>query len=361
MGAKIHFTQNQIDSMINSYYIDNLTQSEIAKTWGISHGKLGGLFQQYHVLSKNGGRNYGIHPSQWEEVIGLYLKNKQLSIGKIAMIYNVGRMTVENILKNQNIKIRSNGVYQNNAKPENYSDITQDYKNNIKVTDLRKKYKISEKTLYKILIEQNCPIRASGALSKIILNTSEENAMIENYKSGKSIDLIAEELKYSPPFISQQLKSRGITVERGFTRRITRYQVGSRGICGYYKNQLFRSMNELSFIVNFLEKRNIEYISGESYIFHIPYQFEGKNRKYFPDFITDKYIFEIKPKKFWTGDKTQAKALAAKEYASTKGVKYRMLEYPIIIDPIIEKVKLKQITFTAKGQIKFNKNYGKLL
>lgn len=57
----------------------------------------------------------------------------------------------------------------------------------------------------------------------------------------------------------------------------------------------FRSLMELSFIINYLEANNIKWETGEYKKYIIPYNFEGKHRNYFPDFITNKYIFEIKP------------------------------------------------------------------
>ena len=45
-------------------------------------------------------------------------------------------------------------------------------------------------------------------------------------------------------------------------------------------------MNELSFIVNYLEKKNIEAISGEKTKGIKYFDQNNKKRTYFPDFIT---------------------------------------------------------------------------
>jgi hypothetical protein len=67
---------------------------------------------------------------------------------------------------------------------------------------------------------------------------------------------------------------------------------------GWYKNIYFRSILELSFIINYLEKNNIEYINCDQNIdFRIKYLIDEKERNYFPDFflVKEKILIEIKP------------------------------------------------------------------
>lgn len=304
MPNKIYFTQDEIENIISVYYKDKLRLKEIAKKFNISHGLLGNLLKKYYVINKSSGRKSGINPAKWGEVIELYLKNTNLSVSAIAKIYQSHRITVENILKYYNIPIRGNQYYSGaNLSKEQIINFIFDYKNDVPIWDLRKKYKISEITLYKILKENNCELRSFGKLS------------------------------------NKQ----------------------SYGISGYYNGIYFRSMNEISFIINYLENKNLEYFSPESKRFYIEYIDKNKKRKYYPDFITDKYIFECKPKRFWKDTDVVRKMQAAKKFAAKTNKKYILVDYPVITEKIILKIKLGLICFTEKGQIKFNRYYSKLM
>ena len=73
-------------------------------------------------------------------------------------------------------------------------------------------------------------------------------------------------------------------------------ETSGRGWKGHYKCKFFRSLMELSFIVNYLNFNNIEWETGEQQKHMIPYTSTSSvKRNYFPDFITKTEIIEIKP------------------------------------------------------------------
>jgi len=111
------------------------------------------------------------------------------------------------------------------------------------------------------------------------------------------------------------------------------------GISGWYKDIYFRSLLELSFIVNYLERFNMDWECGELNKFVIKYEYDGKVRNYFPDFVINgKYIVECKPKSLWNTKLNQTKFKFAKEYCEKNNMIYK------VINPIrIESTKLNHL------------------
>jgi DNA-directed RNA polymerase subunit RPC12/RpoP len=76
-------------------------------------------------------------------------------------------------------------------------------------------------------------------------------------------------------------------------------QGSGNGWCGWYKNWFFRSLKELSYMINVIEHQNLKWESAETKKFRIAYTdpITGNKRTYHPDFfINDNILIEIKPK-----------------------------------------------------------------
>mgnify|MGYP001017595827 FL=1 len=99
------------------------------------------------------------------------------------------------------------------------------------------------------------------------------------------------------------------------------------GWSGWYNGWYFRSLTELSFMVNVIERFGFTWESGEKRKYMIPYiDYKGDDANYFPDFIlNEKYMVEVKPKKLHNSDTNRRKRLAALEFCKKKGFKYKML------------------------------------
>jgi hypothetical protein len=103
------------------------------------------------------------------------------------------------------------------------------------------------------------------------------------------------------------------------------------GICGWYKGWFFRSLLELSYMVNVIERFNLEWENGESEKYKIPYEIDGVKRNYFPDFVINKkYIVECKPKKLNLTSINQTKFEYAKKYCTDNGFIFKTRDVPKI-------------------------------
>lgn len=117
------------------------------------------------------------------------------------------------------------------------------------------------------------------------------------------------------------------------------------GVKGYYKDWWFRSLRELAFMINYIERFNLSWSNGEklsiSYV-----NYDGRNRTYRPDFIVNKkYLIEVKPKKLHGTPLVILKKNAAIEFCKTINLKYKL------IDPI-QKIKTQQLLdLIESGQV----------
>lgn len=131
------------------------------------------------------------------------------------------------------------------------------------------------------------------------------------------------------------------------------------GWSGWYNGWYFRSLMELSFMINVIERFNFKWENGECKKYKIEY-FDEDNikRNYFPDFILNKkYMIEIKPKNLHNSIRIKQKQKFAIEYCNKNGLKYKLIN-PIkilTITEIIELVNDDKIKFLDRYKIKLEK------
>jgi len=131
-------------------------------------------------------------------------------------------------------------------------------------------------------------------------------------------------------------------------------QGSGNGWSGWYKGWFFRSINELSYMINVIERFNIKWENGESKRYKIEYlDWENKKRNYFPDFILEnKYMVECKPKKLWNTPSVLAKRKYAEIFCNKNGLKYKIVN--------CKKLNIEEIKcLYNNGKIKFTKKYEK--
>lgn len=130
--------------------------------------------------------------------------------------------------------------------------------------------------------------------------------------------------------------------------------VGSgNGWSGWYHDTYFRSLLELSYM-KYLRDNNISYINGET--LSIPYVINNKSRNYYPDFIIDNKIIEIKPYKLINSNINKCKFEAAKKLYKDNFIV--LTEYDIIVlnfDEINTMVNEGTIVFIDRYKAKFEK------
>lgn len=101
---------------------------------------------------------------------------------------------------------------------------------------------------------------------------------------------------------------------------------------GYYNGWFFRSLRELSYMVDVIEKNNYHWESAEKSEYKIEYiDFDGKTRSYFADFIIDnKTMVEIKPYRLINSPKVSLKIKYAIIWCEKNGYEYQILDQPIL-------------------------------
>ena len=130
------------------------------------------------------------------------------------------------------------------------------------------------------------------------------------------------------------------------------------GISGWYKGWYFRSLRELSYMVNVIEKEGHEWRSLDNTPdFRIKYlDKDGHERSYCPDFLIDnKIVVEIKPERLQQLDLVVRKQNAAIMYCKTRNLVHIITDVEILDFSIIEKmVNDGVVRLTDKSLKKFN-------
>ena len=134
-------------------------------------------------------------------------------------------------------------------------------------------------------------------------------------------------------------------------------QGSGNGWSGWYNNWYFRSLKELSFMINVIERFNFKWENGELKKHKISYvDYKGNNRNYFSDFILNgKYMIEIKPKKLHNTPLNKIKKEYAMIYCEKNNLKYKLLS-PIknlSYDELKVLVDESKIKFLDRYKIKF--------
>ncbi len=145
--------------------------------------------------------------------------------------------------------------------------------------------------------------------------------------------------------------------EKNFSYGVVREHGTGRSLSGWYKSWFFRSLKELSYVVNVIEKHNWAWQTAESEEFVVPYydKAAGKNRTYRADFIINGNIMvEIKPKRNHKDPLVLLKAKAARKFCKSKGWKYKIIDtktldynkiYPLYISGMVKFMPDSEIRF----------------
>lgn len=134
------------------------------------------------------------------------------------------------------------------------------------------------------------------------------------------------------------------------------------GWSGWYKGWYFRSILELSYMINVIERFGLNWEEGERGRYKIKYiDNKSVERTYTPDFIiSGKYMIEIKPKKLWGQIDVQLKAAAANEFCISNSMIYKMTFCSKISDQEIkELVETDKLIFIERYKNKYNERYNK--
>jgi hypothetical protein len=139
-------------------------------------------------------------------------------------------------------------------------------------------------------------------------------------------------------------------------------QGSGNGWSGWYHGVYFRSLIELSYMVDFLFVTGCVWESAENSKFSIQYIDElGKVRNYFPDyFVNNKFIVEIKPKRLHNSKNVLLKAEAAIAFCKENNYEYSLIEPRKLSDEkILELHNSGEIKFIDRYEKKFKEKYAK--
>jgi len=127
------------------------------------------------------------------------------------------------------------------------------------------------------------------------------------------------------------------------------------GWSGWYNGWYFRSLLELSYMVNIIEKYNIDWVSGEKNEYKIEYYHNNKKKNYNPDFILNgKYMIECKPKKMWNTKLVSIKKDAAEKFCKENNLIYKMRYVKLLTDDeILSFYRSGKIVWIERYRIKF--------
>jgi hypothetical protein len=137
-------------------------------------------------------------------------------------------------------------------------------------------------------------------------------------------------------------------------------QGSGNGWSGWYKGWYFRSLRELSYVINVLEENNLEWVSAEKKKFTIPYKdWDGTSRTYRADFfVENKKLVEVKPNRLKQAITNTLKASAAKKFCKKNGYEYEMVEAKRMKnDQILDLYKKGLIKFIDRYEVKFKERY----
>lgn len=136
--------------------------------------------------------------------------------------------------------------------------------------------------------------------------------------------------------------------------------IGSgNGWSGWYKGWYFRSLHELAYMINVIEKNNYSWRNAEAKDLKIPYQYEGKDKYYFADFlIEERILIEIKPKRLQGSKVVLAKKKAAENFCKNKGYQYEIIDPVKLSDSeIVDLYNNKVIKFIDKYDKSFRTKF----
>lgn len=128
------------------------------------------------------------------------------------------------------------------------------------------------------------------------------------------------------------------------------------GWSGWYKGWFFRSLMELSYMINVIEKFNLVWESAETDKFVMKFIDNGVERTYRPDFfIGNKYLVEIKPKKLWNSYLVNQKKNVSILFCEKNNYKYKLRDVPkISYKEIVSLVENDTLIFTDRYKKKYD-------
>lgn len=333
-----------------------------------------------------GAKRIKITEEQKNSIVEKY-KTGQYAVKRLSREFNLYPKFIERLLIGlglEIVKFKPKAIISELDK----NDIVRDYLSGEapSIYFLAKRYKTSQERIREIIVSSGNKTKEPNDNRRVILSDEQKKEIISLVSSGVKVYDIPAKLsfvccikiikklikktfpfaekepytvswkkRYSPELYEQKMKDlRERVSKRNSGKNNGHYgkppcKKHSSGIHGWYKDLYhFRSLRELSYMF-YLEESGKTWETGESKNFAIEYtDFDGKIRSYWPDFILEDSIIEIKPIQLQKLPNVQAKARAAHKICAEKGIKYELIDF------LPDMLKIKRAL--DEGLIVFAKN-----
>jgi len=137
-------------------------------------------------------------------------------------------------------------------------------------------------------------------------------------------------------------------------------QGSGNGWSGWYNGWYFRSLHELSYMINVIEKNGWRWENAEQKKYAIPYtNWEGMTRTYFADFLVNgNLLVECKPTRLHNSITVNSKRAGAMTFCAKNNLTYRV-ECPILLtnDEIENLHDNGEIKFLPRYEEKYSRIY----
>lgn len=286
-----------------------------------------------------------------EDLYQLYVNDK-LSMQKIAKLKNCTIKTVCRNLKKQKIERRTLQEAQNVGKIELTRDILKQYyiDDDLSISEISRLLNYSSSCIKRALVKFKFGIKKSDTTGKKngMFGRSFYNVWLEKYGKEEADKRLYEfKEKASIRLKGENNPMFGKPAPQG----------SGNGWAGWYNGIHFRSLLELSFLINYKDRFNLVIENAEKSKNAIQYKFNNEIRNYFADWIVnDKYLVEIKPEKLLNTPKNKAKFEAALLFCKNKGLKFKVITpKKIKFNELRELIKNKNVKLSERYYKKFLK------
>lgn len=244
---------------------------------------------------------------------------------------------------------------------------TEEYRKKLSIASSGKNNKMYGKTVYDIWIEKYGKEEADRKLEEFkkkmsIINSSNGGNMKGKTVYGVWMEKYGKEEADRRMFEYKQKQSINSKGENNPMYGKISPQGSGNGWSGWYKEKFFRSLRELSFMIE-LENNGDVWETAECRKYMMPYTDPlGTERNYFADFIVNnEYMVDVKPKRLWRTPLVTSKLKAAIVFCSDNGLRYRLKDPETIKEEqILQLIESGLLKFTATYQKKFEERMVKI-
>lgn len=382
-------TQTEYEKEIIGLYCDGNSSTSIGIKLAINQSKVISVLKKYNIKRRKHSDYVAKITPETEKLIKEMYKTKGLNQIAKELKFSV-RKIKESLIKS-GVELKKRNKWLETPLTEiDEMDIVNDYvKNLIPAHIIQKKYTIGQRRLSSILKKYGFVKRKSNDLNHFIMTEEKEKEILLIMQTETEIKDIQAKLSFKcgkeqiERFIRAKFSRKNgdgfyKTWKQRFgesaaTDKIKKHkekmskatkgtnnpmfgkpspQGSGNGWKGWYKGFYFRSLRELSYLLD-LDDSNIPWSSGEAHKFDVPYiNYDGTQRTYRPDFfVNNEKLVEIKPKRLQKTPNIMAKTAAAIEKCKEWGLKYEITDYKIQAEKIKKALDV--------GLVKFARDYEK--